>query len=289
MSITNLTGTKWQLKDTITVSSAASYAINFELTADGTQYAAFAIADSALKYGTISVYASATWSDDKYKVIHILGGTDVETSGLITWLSANAELKGGGMKFTQIPTDTFSTLQLNAGVLAKSFAPNTGVLASSDILGATTGGINFDATPSFEDFGSDIDNCPKNTKELKKLTEWDVKLSGTFATITAALAKTLIGAGDVSSDKVTPRNDIATADFADIWWIGDYSDKNGATNGGFVAIHMLNGLSTGGFKIQSSDKNKGNFAFEFTGHYSIAAQTTVPFEVYVHAGTAEQA
>ena len=194
------------------------------------------------------------------------------------------------MKFTQIPTNTFKEIQLNAGVLASDFTPATGSLTASNILGATTGGINFTATPTFEDFGEDIDNCPKNTMELKKLTEWEVAMSGTFVTVTAALAATLVGAGDVGSvdtTKITPRNDVAEADFQDLWWIGDYSDKNGATNGGFVAIHMLNTLSTGGFQIQTTDKAKGNFAFEFTGHYSIEAQDTVPFEVYVKAGSAE--
>lgn len=69
--------------------------------------------------------------------------------------------------------------------------------------------------------------------------------------------------------------------------MGDYSDKTGATNGGFVAIHMLNGLSTGGFQLQSGNKEKGQFEFEFTGHYSLAEQSRVPFEVYIKAGTAE--
>ena len=115
-------------------------------------------------------------------------------------------------------------------------------------------------------------------------------MSGTFVSITAELAKKLVASGDVDSKdatKIVPRNDLDTADFSDLWWIGDYSDKNGDTNGGYVAIHMLNALSTGGFQIQTGDKAKGNFAFEFTGHYSVAAQDTVPFEVYVKAGTAE--
>ena len=54
-----------------------------------------------------------------------------------------------------------------------------------------------------------------------------------------------------------------------------------------MAIHMMNSLSTGGFAIQSSDNGKGNFAFTYTAHYSMDAQDTVPFEVYVKAGTAE--
>ena len=149
------------------------------------------------------------------------------------------------MTFTRIPEDTFRNIQLNAGILVKGFNPDT--MAIEDLLGATTGGITFNATPTYSDFGEDIDNCPKNTKELKKLTEWAVSLSGTFVTITAGTAKTLIGAGDVSGTKITPRNDVVDADFDDVWWIGDYSDVNTGEGAGYCAVHMLNALNTGGF------------------------------------------
>ena len=189
------------------------------------------------------------------------------------------------MKFTKIPENTFQTLQLNAGVLLSSFNPNSATATDANILGATSGGITFTATPSFIDFGEDIDNCPKNMKELKKLDSWDIKCSGSFATVSTALAARLSAAADVASEKVTPRVDLASADFSDLWIVGDYSDKNGETNGGFVAIHMINALSTGGFSIKTADKEKGKFDFEFTAHFSMSAQTTVPFEIYVHAGT----
>ena len=55
----------------------------------------------------------------------------------------------------------------------------------------------------------------------------------------------------------------------------------------FSGTDFINSLSTGGFKIQSEDKNKGKFSFEFTGHYSMAEISKVPFEVYIKAGTAE--
>lgn len=194
------------------------------------------------------------------------------------------------MKFTRIPETAFQTLQLNAGILLSNFTPGTGTVEETDILGATSGGVNFTAKPTYSDFGKDIDNCPVNVLELKKLDSWEVTMSGTFITVDTALAKTLIGAADIGTGdktKVTPRNDVLETDFSDIWWVGDYSDKNGNTNGGYLAIHMLNGLSTGGFQLQSGNRAKGQFSFEFTGHYSIDAQDTVPFEVYVKAGTAE--
>lgn len=191
------------------------------------------------------------------------------------------------MKYTKIPETTFKNLQLNAGVLLSDFNPSTATVDNSAIIGATTGGVNFTAVPAFSDYGEDIDNCPKNMKELKKLDSWDINMSGTYVTVDVNAVKYLVGAADVSGNKITPRNDIKLTDFTDVWWVGDYSDQNGETNGGYVAIHMMNTLSTGGFAIQSSDNGKGNFAFTYTAHYSMNAQDTVPFEVYVKAGTAE--
>jgi hypothetical protein len=198
-------------------------------------------------------------------------------------------------KFTQIPTDTFKKLQLGAGILTTEFNPATGELTASNIVGATSGGVSFEATPSFTDFGEDIDNCPKNTKELKKLDSWEAKMSGSFVTMDTNIATSVIGTAAVASDdptKVVPRNSVETKDFKNIWWVGDYSDINedgsSAGKAGFIAIKLINALSTGGFKIQSGDKAKGTFEFEYTGHYSSENIDTVPFELYIKAGSADK-
>lgn len=194
------------------------------------------------------------------------------------------------MKFTKIPSDAFQKLQINAGILTTDFTPATGTIGEAGQIGATTGGVNFTATPTYSDMGADIDNCPKNMKELKTLDSWEAKMAGMFVNADTAIAKRLCGAADIGTTdttKVTPRNNLADADFDDIWLVGDYSDKNGETNGGFIAIKLLNALSTGGFQLKTADKAKGQFAFEFTGHYSMSAQDTVPFEIYIKAGTAE--
>lgn len=198
-------------------------------------------------------------------------------------------------KFTQIPTDTFKKLQLNAGILTTEFNPATGELSASNIIGATSGGVSFEATPSFTDFGEDIDNCPKNTKELKKLDSWEAKMSGSFVTMDTNVATSVIGTAAVASDdqtKVVPRNYVEAKDFKNIWWVGDYSDINedgsSAGKAGFIAIKLINALSTGGFKIKSGDKAKGTFEFEYTGHYSSENIDTVPFEIYIKAGSADK-
>ena len=194
------------------------------------------------------------------------------------------------MKFTQVPTDTFENLVLNAGILVDTFTPSSGVIGN--ILGATTGGIEFSTNPTYTDFGEDIDNVPANTKQLKRLQSFDPAMSGTFLTVDTTALKSLIGAADIGTSdttKVVPRDQLVAADFEDVWWVGDYSDKNvdaeSTHTAGYIAIHLMNALNTAGFKITSSKDNKAQMAFEYHGHYDISNISTPPFEIYVKAGT----
>lgn len=194
-------------------------------------------------------------------------------------------------QYSKVPADTFKQLGINAAMILSDFTPATGAYDDEDLLGATTGGVNFNAAAEYKDWGEDIDNCPKNTMELKRIDNWTVTMSGTFITMTPDLAAKLAAAADESSNKITPRDILKDTDFADIWLVGDYSDVNvsgtgtGAAKAGFIAIHMMNALSTSGFQIQTADKEKMQFSFEFTAHYSLDAQDEVPFEIYVQAGT----
>lgn len=190
------------------------------------------------------------------------------------------------MQYTKVPTDAFEKLQMNAGILVDEFTPDTATIGN--ILGATTGGLTFNSNPEFEDFGEDVDNVPNNTMQLKRITSYDPVISGNFLTVTPALAAKLIGAADVGTTdttKITPRDHLTEEDFNDVWMIGDYSDKNTGTTAGFVAIHLKNALNTAGFQLTTSKNAKGQFAFEFHGHYDIEDIEDVPFEIYVKAGT----
>ena len=184
-----------------------------------------------------------------------------------------------GFKYTKIPDDAFQKLVMNAGIICKDFDPST--KEASNQIGATTGGLQIDCTPTYEDFGEDIDNCPKNVLELKRITSYEVKASGTLLTVDKNGAKMLLGAADISGDKITPRMDLKVADFADIWIIADYSDENTGANAGYIACHILNALNTSGFSLKTADKGKGQISFELTGHVSMSAQDVVPFEVYI--------
>lgn len=192
------------------------------------------------------------------------------------------------MRFTQVAADAFQKLQLNAGVLLTDFNPSRATLDRTKIFAATGGGVSFTATPTYIDFGEDIDNVPANTKELKQLDQYECVMSGTAKTVDTDFARRLVAAADVtkSSGLVQPRSVLLEGDFADIWWVGDYSDVTTGDTSGFMAVRLINALSTGGFQIQSNDKGKGDFAFTFTGHYSLEDIDTVPFELYIKDGVA---
>lgn len=181
-------------------------------------------------------------------------------------------------KFTVIPQDAFDGLQVDAGVLLKTFDPTNPVApADADIICATTGGINPVCTPTFSDFGEDVDNVPNNMMEFKHLDGWDCSLSTTSLGTTPELIKMALGCADIDgtdSTKIIPRAELKQTDFSDIWWVGDKA------NGGCVAIQLKNALSTGGFSLQTSKNGKGNIALTITGHVSIAAQSEVPMVFY---------
>ena len=197
------------------------------------------------------------------------------------------------MRYTKVAADAFGELQLNAGLLLTAFTPATGTVNDSDIFAATSGGTTFTSGPSYTDFGDGIDNIPANTKQLKRLDHYEARMKGTAKTVNTSTVEILLGASDSSTaDGVTeidPLADLSAEDFNDIWWVGDYSDKNGASNGGFLAIRLIDALNTGGFALKSNDKGKGDFDFDFLAHYDIDNLDKVPFEIYMRAGTAEPA
>jgi len=180
-------------------------------------------------------------------------------------------------KFTEIPEDTFKGLQLDAGVLLKTFDPaKPEATKVADIITATTGGFNVVCQPTYSDLGEDVDNCPVNMKELKHLDSWAVTVGFTALGTTEEALKMELGAADIDSTThaITPRKDLKQEDFKDVWWVGDKA------NGGFVACKIINALSTDGLSLQSTKSGKGQISCTLTGHVSLDAQDKMPAEFY---------
>lgn len=180
-------------------------------------------------------------------------------------------------KATVIPQNTFEALQIEAGVLLNRFDPDNPQILDSDIICATTGGIQVTCKPTYSDMGSDVDNVAPNMMELKHLDSWDCSISTTGLGTSAELIKMALGAADIDANdasKIIPRRDLAQTDFASIWWVGDRAD------GGLVACQLLNALSTDGFSLKTSKNGKGNTTLTITGHVSLDAQDVVPMIFY---------
>lgn len=181
------------------------------------------------------------------------------------------------MKFTVIPQDTFQAMQLNAGVLLKTFDPkNPAAPKDEDIICATTGGITIAATPTYTDMGSDVDNCQDNMMELKTLDGWNCKISFTGLGTSPENIRMALGAADINaqSGAIELADKLKNTHFSDKWWVGDRAD------GGMVAAHLKNALSTGGLTLKTTKNGKGQISVELTGHVSIKNQKTMPMEFY---------
>jgi len=187
------------------------------------------------------------------------------------------------MRYYEIPQDTFEGLVTESGLLLSNFNieaavsdPTAKGFTNEDIIGATTGGIQVNLTPTYSDLGEDVDNCPLNMMELKHLDSWAASIGATMLSVASKVLKYTIGAADIDSDgqKVTPRMSVKLTDFQTIWWVSDKA------NGGFVAAKLTNGLSTDGLSLQTGKNTKGQTTLTITGHVSLQAQNVVPLVFY---------
>lgn len=181
-------------------------------------------------------------------------------------------------KFTKISAKAFESMQINAGVVLNKFDPSgTTEIQDADIICATSGGVTAECKPNITDLGDDVDNCQKNTAELMQIEDYDCTLAFTALNATTDVIKLALGAADVAEKKVTPRMTLdpteSTGDFKDIWWVGDTID------GGYVAVRLMNALSTGGLTLKTTDKGKGNISVTLTGCPRLGSDV-VPMEWY---------
>lgn len=193
-------------------------------------------------------------------------------------------------KFTKMNPDDFKHMTWDAGIIMDSFEPSTGAVTLSSIRWATTGDNSFSATRDLTDMGEDINNCPEGTMQLQRANAWQAQLSGTAVTITTAEVAEFLGNADIDTSdttKIVPRTDLLLSDFKDKWLLVNYSEYNGETKGGWVAIHLLNALSTDGFTGNFGKNANGQFPYTLRAFYDMDDMDTVPFEIYVKAGTAE--
>ena len=190
-------------------------------------------------------------------------------------------------KWTKYPAEFWKNLQVNAGIVVDGFDHTS----SSDtpytsIVGATADGVTFNPNPTFEDFGADIDNVPPNTWQLKRIQYYDPSLAGTFKTVSASAAEDLCP-GSASNGLITPAMTLTEEMFKNKTLLADYSEVNqdggtgSSVKAGEIAVTIKHALNITGFQWKTNKDGKGDFAFDFHGHYDLDDPDDPPFEIWV--------
>lgn len=178
--------------------------------------------------------------------------------------------------FNQVTKESIDNIQINAGMILKTFSPSApSAPSASNVVCATTGGITANCTPTFEDFGADIDNCPNNTMEMKKITGWECTFSFTALDINDETIKLALGAVGNVGNEIQPKMDVMPAHFKSLWFVSERVDDK------LIAIQLKNALSTGGFSYKTQKNGKGQLTVTLTGHISIEDEETVPMLFYI--------
>ena len=178
---------------------------------------------------------------------------------------------------TGVTSNTKQNIQLGAGVLLSAFTPGSSI-TETDIIGATRGGGSFTATPNYR--ALEADGLPENVKDFKVIDDWAVTLNMTLIEASEAGLKLALGGGatsttDTASTKITASSDVLSADYKDIWWVGD------TAGGAKLAIKLANAMSTGGLNYTIANKGEGTYAVTLTAHYDVSDTKTAPFEIHI--------
>lgn len=192
-------------------------------------------------------------------------------------------------RYTKMNPTDFKRMTWDAGIILDEFNPEDGSFSPEDIRWATTGDNNFSATHDLTDLGAEVNNCPENTAQLQRANPWAAQITGTAVTVDAKQIAEFLGNADIVDQltHIVPRTDLSIKDFRDKWLVVNYSDLNGETKGGWLAIHIMKALSVDGFSGTFGKNGNGTFPYTLKAFYDMEDMDTVPFEIYIKAGEAE--
>lgn len=182
-------------------------------------------------------------------------------------------------KASRIASDAASNIQVDGGVfLNNNFDPsNPTNFADEDILVTVTGNPSINCTPTTEDFFSDVNGAPNNTKQGKRITGWDCSMSASTLDFDSNRIQLYLGASEVGADGgISPRSQYKDSDFKTVWGLFDMADE-----GKLFAVKMENAVSTGGISFSASKNGKGTESLTLTAHTDASDVSKIPMTFYV--------
>lgn len=182
-------------------------------------------------------------------------------------------------KASRISADAVNNIQVDAGVLLSSFdVTNPANYDDDDILCTTTGDPSINCVPTTEDFFSDVNGAPNNTKQGKRITGWDCNMSHNSLDFDESRLGFYLGASKATADGlgVTPKSQYADADFKDIYFLGDMVDEDK-----LFVVKMENALNTAGLAFSATKNGKGKTNLTITAHTDASDVDKVPMSFYI--------
>lgn len=181
-------------------------------------------------------------------------------------------------------------LLLDAGAIFKNFVVGTDTYASAKAagkcLGATQGGSEFSAVPSFRRM--EIDGVHSRTKGDTLIDGWEVYLKTKLAEITPDNLKLALGVGDSATSQtsgyteVTGRDTIKSTDYVtNIAYVGNILGSDTP-----IIIVVRNAFHEGGLTVTAADKNNAGVECQFYGYHEptiyddVSGEIVPPFTIY---------
>jgi len=174
-----------------------------------------------------------------------------------------------------ISTNTYSRFLIDSGAVYFNYTTS----GTTNLLGATRGGNTFTIDSEYRDMEADGARGP--VKGGRRITNVTVTLVANMLEIdnTKVIGYGLTGSDTTDSGAyyTTTRSlEISAGDYlTDIAIVGEVS---GSESDPAVFI-CKNPISTGGFEVSMSDKDETVIPITFTGHFTVAAMDTEPWEI----------
>lgn len=186
--------------------------------------------------------------------------------------------------YTGFNKDTTENLMLDAGAIFANFdiEEDTFETAKEKLLGATSGGNTFTATPEFRQI--EVDGVKGKAKGLSILQSWEVLMQtnmlefkeDTFKHSLAAIETAEKTINEMEYTEIKGKNYIEDEDYIDnITYIGNLSGSNNP-----VIIQVFNALSLEGLEVEFVDDDDIVAELTFEGHYSVDKLDNPPFAIY---------
>ena len=183
--------------------------------------------------------------------------------------------------FTGYTDKTTENLLLDAGAFFKNYDMETdsfdSAVAAGKLIGATKGGGEFSAVPTFRKI--EIDGAKTRTKGGEVLDSWETYIKSNVIETTIETIKMALGASKVTQkhegyDTIEGKTMLELGDYIEnITWVGTIAKTDKP-----VIIQVFNALNTDGLKLAVQDKNEGVISMTFYGHSDNKKE--VPFEIH---------